>query len=161
MPKATSKAAARNYCFGCGVDNPQSMRLKFTYDAARDRFICRFRLTRRYSGPPGYAHGGIIATILDEAMAKMNRAKQILAVTSQMSVDYLKPVPLNQPLIAESRETKVSGRRRFRAADITNQSGVVLAHATGVFITIDPRRSLGISGDASRRPGQRVKIGAG
>lgn len=134
------------------------MRLKFTYDAARDRFLCRFRLTRRYSGPPGYAHGGIIATILDEAMAKMNRAKQIVAVTSQMSVDYLKPVPLNQSLVVESRETKVSGRRRFRAADITNPSGRVLAHASGVFITIDPSRILGNSGKApSRRPSQRRK----
>ncbi len=58
----------KNYCFVCGKDNPDSMHLRFTYDEDRDCFVCRFRLSKRYTGPPGHAHGGIIATILVEAM---------------------------------------------------------------------------------------------
>jgi len=60
----------KNYCFACGANNPDGMRLRFTYDEERGCFVCRFRLGKRYTGPPGHCHGGIIATILDEAMAR-------------------------------------------------------------------------------------------
>src|SRR6266436_9157598 len=55
----------KNFCFACGKNNPAGMRLKFTYEEERDTFICRFRLGKRFTGPPGHCHGGIIATILD------------------------------------------------------------------------------------------------
>ena len=48
----------RNFCFGCGADNPDGMRLKFKLDGDGKRFICRFKLSKRYVGPPGHAHGG-------------------------------------------------------------------------------------------------------
>ena len=53
----------KNHCFGCGHDNPQGMRLKFSLDEDSRQAICHFKLSRKYTGPPGYAHGGIIATI--------------------------------------------------------------------------------------------------
>jgi uncharacterized protein (TIGR00369 family) len=134
-----------NHCFGCGKENPQSMRLKFTYDEEKRVVASTFRLGKRYSGPPGYCHGGIIATILDEAMAKLNKPNQVTAVTAHMAVDYLKPVPLNKPLRAEAHENKTDGRRRFRDAAILNGEGVVLAQAKGIFITIDPHKMLGRS----------------
>ncbi len=62
----------KNHCFGCGHDNPQGMRLKFSLDEESRQAICHFKLSRKYTGPPGYAHGGIIATILDEAMGKVS-----------------------------------------------------------------------------------------
>jgi uncharacterized protein (TIGR00369 family) len=104
----------KNYCFACGKNNPDGMRLKFVYDDERDGFICRFRLRKRFTGPPGHAHGGIIATILDEAMGKVNRLREVIALTSQISVDYLRPVPLNRPLRVESREVNVHGRRHIK-----------------------------------------------
>ncbi len=55
------------------------MHLKFTYDKKRKTFVCRFRLDERYTGPPGHCHGGIIATILDEAMGKVNKLRQVIA----------------------------------------------------------------------------------
>ena len=60
----------KNGCFACGPDNAAGMHLKFTFDEQRRMFVCRFRLDQRYTGPPGHCHGGIIATILDEAMGK-------------------------------------------------------------------------------------------
>ena len=36
----------KNYCFACGKNNPEGMRLKFTFDEVRDCFVCRFRLGR-------------------------------------------------------------------------------------------------------------------
>jgi len=130
----------KNYCFVCGKDNPDSMRLRFTYDEERGRFVCRFRLGKRYTGPPGHCHGGIIATILDEAMGKVNKLRHVIAVTSEMTVNYLKPVPLQQPLRVESREVKVTGRKHINMAEILNEKGEVLARSQVLFIAIDPHR---------------------
>src|SRR6266496_5834160 len=126
-----------NYCFACGQNNPDGMRLKFILDEERQTFICRFRLGKRYTGPPGHCHGGIIATILDEAMGKVNKLRHVVALTSQITVNYLKPVPLNKPLRVESREVRVRGRQHINMAEILNQKGEVLARGRGLFIAID------------------------
>jgi uncharacterized protein (TIGR00369 family) len=131
-----------NFCFACGSDNPEGMRLRFAYDPKRARFVCRFRLGKRYTGPPGHAHGGIIATVLDEAMGKVNKLRHVIALTSTITVDYLKPVPLNQPLRVESRELRVRGRYHTNAAEILDAKGQILAHSQGVFVAIDPKRSF-------------------
>jgi uncharacterized protein (TIGR00369 family) len=100
----------KNYCFACGMNNPDGMRLKFTLDEPRQTFVCKFRLSKRYTGPPGHCHGGIIATILDDAMGKVNKLHHVIALTKEMTVEYLKPVPLRQPLHVEGREVSVNGR---------------------------------------------------
>jgi uncharacterized protein (TIGR00369 family) len=130
---------ATNRCFACGPDNAAGMQLRFTFDKRRKMFVCRFRLDERYTGPPGHCHGGIIATILDEAMGKVNRIRQVIALTSQMTVDYLRPVPLHQPLRVESREVSVRGRRHVNMGEILNRKGEVLARGQAVFIAIDPQ----------------------
>ncbi|HEU5336279.1 MAG TPA: PaaI family thioesterase [Terriglobales bacterium] len=130
----------KNYCFGCGKNNPEGMRLRFSYDEDRKRFISRFRLGRRYTGPPGHAHGGVIATILDEAMGKVNKLHNVVALTSEITVQYLKPVPLNKSLRVEARGVSVRGRRHINAAEILNERGEVLASSRGTFIAIDPHR---------------------
>jgi uncharacterized protein (TIGR00369 family) len=130
----------KNRCFVCGPDNPAGMHLKFTYDKRRKCFVCRLRLDERYTGPPGHCHGGIIATILDEAMGKVNKLRNVIAVTSQMTVDYLRPVPLNKALLVESRELSVRGRKHVNVGEIINQKGQVLARGRALFIAIDPHR---------------------
>jgi acyl-CoA thioesterase FadM len=55
-------------------------------------------------------------------------------------VDYLKPVPLNEPLHVESREVRVRGRKHINMAEILNPKGEVLARSRGLFIAIDPRK---------------------
>ena len=139
-----------NECFACGPDNIAGMHLKFTYDKQRQRFVCRFRLDERYTGPPGHCHGGIIATILDEAMGKVNKLRQVIALTSQMTVDYLRPVPLNKPLRVESREVSVRGRKHVNTGEILNQKGEVLArgrpvhrHRPGAHVREVWKKSLG------------------
>src|ERR1700677_4166897 len=130
----------KNYCFACGTSNPDSMRLRFTYDEERDCFVCRFRLGKRYSGRPGHCHGGIIACILDDAMGKVNKLHQVIALTREMTVEYLKPVPLHKPLRVEGREVKVEGRTHINAAEILNEKNEVLARSRGTFIAIDPAK---------------------
>ena len=130
----------KNYCFACGKNNPDGMRLRFTYDEDTNRFVSRFRLGKRYTGPPGHCHGGIIATILDEAMGKVNKLRNVVAMTAEIKVNYLKPVPLNKPLRVESREVRVKGRQHVNAAEILNQKGEVLARGEGLFIAIDAQK---------------------
>ena len=130
----------KNYCFGCGKANPDGMRLRFTFDEQRNCFVSRFRLGKRYTGPPGHCHGGIIATILDEAMGKPNRMSEVVALTRTMKVDYLKPVPLNKPLRVEARAVSIKGRYHVNQAEILNANNEVMAKSEGLFIAIDPQK---------------------
>ena len=135
-----SNPAKKNLCFACGKDNPAGMHLKFSLDRERNHFISHFRLSKRYTGPPGHCHGGIIATILDDAMSKLNKLRDVIAATSRMTVEYRRPVPLNKKLRVESREISKRGRRLTRSAEIIDDKGTVLARSRGVFIIIDPQR---------------------
>ena len=130
----------KNHCFVCGDENPDGMHLHFDLDEQRHRYVCHFTLDNRYTGPPGHCHGGIIATILDEAMGKVNKIRDVVAVTSEMTVNYVKPVPLHQPLRVESRELEVNGRKHINIAEILNGKGEILARGRGIFIAIDPQK---------------------
>jgi uncharacterized protein (TIGR00369 family) len=125
----------KNTCFGCGKDNQEGMRLKFRFHG--EEAVCNFRLPKRYQGPPGHAHGGIIATILDEAMGKVNKLRSVIALTKTMEIEYLRPVPLGVPLTAVGSERTVRGRKHFNIAEIRNQAGEVLARSQGLFIAVD------------------------
>ena len=107
-----------NHCFACGKDNDQGMKLKFYFDEESRYAICKFRLGRRFTGPPGHAHGGIIATILDEAMGKVNKLRNVIALTKNMNVEYLKPVPLGTTLTVTGREQQVEGKERARQEEV-------------------------------------------
>ncbi len=132
------------------------MRLRFTLDEERGRAIGRFRIPKRFQGPPGHLHGGIIATILDEAMGKVNKLRSVVALTRSMEIDYLKPVPLQQPLLVEAWEMSVEGRRHINTAEIRNQAGEVLARGKGLFIAIDVAKMFEKHlGDYTRRNGGR------
>jgi uncharacterized protein (TIGR00369 family) len=130
----------KNYCFVCGMNNPDGMRLKFLLDDERQTFVCKFRLSKRYTGPPGHCHGGIIASILDDAMGKVNKLHHVVALTKEMTVEYLKPVPLHRTLRVEGREVSVEGRIHINAAEILNEKNEVLARSRGTFVAIDPEK---------------------
>ncbi len=136
----TSAANIPNYCFACGRDNPDGLGLQFTFDEERKSYVCRFELSRRYTGPPGHAHGGIIATILDEAMGKANRISEVTAVTQSMTVEYLRLVPLGKPLVAEGWQRSVSGRVHVNVAELRSLEGEILARSEGRFIAIDAKK---------------------
>jgi uncharacterized protein (TIGR00369 family) len=116
------------------------MHLKFHLDDATRRFLARVRLSRRFQGPPGHAHGGIIATVLDEAMGKVNRLRSLVALTSDLKVEFLKPTPLGKPLTVEGWEVRKRGRRLTHAAELRDARGQVLARSRGTFVIIDPER---------------------
>ena len=124
-------------CFGCGPDNDSGLKLEFHLNDEHKRFVCNFELPVRFEGPPSHAHGGIIATILDEAMGKVSKLRSIIAVTGTMQVNYIRPVPLSKPLVTEGWEVESMGASTSappRSATPRRSAG----HQSGTFIEIDP-----------------------
>jgi uncharacterized protein (TIGR00369 family) len=129
-----------NTCFGCGGANPQGMKLTFELDETTRRIRGKFRLDAKYQGGPGFVHGGIIATLLDEVMGKVNRFRNVRAVTAELNVEYLRPVPVGEELILEGWEVDKKGRNLYHAGEIRNASGALLARGKGRFVEIDASR---------------------
>ena len=125
-----------NKCFGCGGANDAGMKLTFEQDNAKRKIVGRFILGEAYQGGGGMAHGGIIATLLDEAMGKVCRFREVRAVTAELTVQYLKPVKVDEEIIVEGFETEQKGRNLFLAGEIRNNAGEVLARGSGRFVVI-------------------------
>jgi uncharacterized protein (TIGR00369 family) len=130
-----------NTCFGCGGANDRGMKLTFEQDDATQRIRGAFKLGAEYQGGPGFIHGGIIATVLDEAMGKVCRFRGVRAVTAELIVEYLKPVSVDAPLLIEAYEVEKIGRNLHFVGEIRNQAGVLLARGRGRFVVIEPRES--------------------
>jgi uncharacterized protein (TIGR00369 family) len=148
----TSHKLLKNTCFGCGKDNPDGMHLVFHYDEDGKHAYSDFKLESKYQGPPGHAHGGIIATILDEAMGKVNKLRNVVALTKKMDIEYMKPIPLHAKLRAVGWEKKVDGRKHTNVAEIRDQEGHVLARSEGLFIAIDVEKMFAKFADANQLP---------
>jgi uncharacterized protein (TIGR00369 family) len=129
---------AQNRCFGCGPANPSGLHLEFLL-AEDGSVVCLTTVPDGFEGPPGYLHGGIIATLLDEAMSKAVRACGFTAMTRQMEIDYLRPVPSGAPIRMEGRVVRSEGRKHWTEAKILNKEGTVLAHGKGLFIEVRSR----------------------
>lgn len=128
-----------NQCFGCSASNPQGLHLTFSLDSADPNRITStssVNLTRLHEGPPGYIHGGIIATLLDEAMGKLNLPLGVVAMTRHMEVDYLRPSPLYTSLTLVGTHIRRDGRKLYHRAELMHPDGTVLARAKGLFLVI-------------------------
>jgi uncharacterized protein (TIGR00369 family) len=126
------------HCFGCGPANPEGLHLVFTLDAVAQTSTASVNLSRNHEGPPGHIHGGIVATLMDEAMSKLNRPLGVIAMTRNMEVDYLRPSPLGRDLVLKGHHVRREGRKLFHEAELQLPDGTVLARAKGVFIVLDP-----------------------
>jgi uncharacterized protein (TIGR00369 family) len=130
------------HCFACGPANPQGLHLHFDRnphpETGHPTVTATVNLTRMHEGPPGHIHGGILATLFDEAMSKLNRPLGTLAMTRHMEVDYLRPSPLHQDLTLTGTHERREGRKLFHSAQLRNAEGALLAQAKGLFIAIDP-----------------------
>jgi uncharacterized protein (TIGR00369 family) len=129
-----------NKCFGCGGANAGGMKLTFEQDNVNRRIVGKFVLGERYQGGGGFGHGGIIAVLLDEAMGKVCRFREVRAVTAELTVEYLKPVNVQQEIIVEGCETEQKGRNIFMSGEIRDTAGAVLARGKARFVIIGPKQ---------------------
>jgi uncharacterized protein (TIGR00369 family) len=130
--------AAQNRCFGCGPANPTGLHLEF-FRAEDGTVVCPATIPATFEGARGYLHGGIIATLLDETMSKAVRALGVSAMTRQLEVEYLRPVPSDVPVRLEGRIVRSDGRKHSTEAKILNEHGTELAHGKGLFIEVRAR----------------------
>ena len=132
-----------NSCFGCGGANAEGMKLTFLQDHEKRRIVGRFILGERYQGGGGMAHGGIIAVLLDEAMGKVCRFRQARAVTAELSVQYLRPVSVQDEIVVEGwEESEQKGRNLFHSGEIRNSAGDVLARGKARFVIIGDAKKV-------------------
>src|SRR5437660_5759658 len=89
-------------CFGCGPEHPIGLRVRcFKTD---EGVLAPVFVARRFEGPRGAVHGGIVTTYLDEILAGAAfRATGRLCVTGEITVRFVKPVPLETPLLGRGR----------------------------------------------------------
>lgn len=129
---------AQNRCFGCGEANASGLRLEF-FLAGDGSVVSLPTVPDCFEGPKGFLHGGIIATLLDEAMSKSIRVNGVTAMTRHIEVEYLRPVPSRVPIRLEGRAVQSDGRKHRSEARILNADGDELARAKGLFIEVRPR----------------------
>lgn len=137
IPKKLSPLdhAAQNRCFGCGQANPTGLQLEFL--RAEDGSVVSLpTIPDRFEGPQGLLHGGILATLLDEAMSKAVRARGLTAMTRQIEIDYLRPVPSGAPIRLEGRLVRSEGRKHWTEARILDARHVALATGKGLFVEV-------------------------
>lgn len=146
---------AQNRCFGCGEANDGGLHLKFLL--AEDGTVVSLpTVPDRFEGPVGYLHGGIIATLLDEAMSKAVRARGRAAMTRQMEVDYLRPVPSGVAIRIESSVARNEGRKYWTEARILDASGVTLARSKGLFVEVHTSKMM--TGRHENRPAEDQSV---
>ena len=133
---------AQHNCFGCGELNEIGLHLRF-FTNSQQEVVCRLAVPERFQGPHGFAHGGIIASMLDEAMSKAIHASPhstgLMAMTRHMETDYMRPLPLETPVVLRARQIAVEGRKHFCEATLSDDTGSVLAKGTALFIAIARR----------------------
>ncbi len=120
---------------GTTGENPLGLGLRFTKEAPG--LVARFDPKPGHRGPPGYLHGGIAATVLDETMASLGWAlDDVPCVTATLELRYRKPVPLDgRELRIEAWRDKPEAKRTQRVRGrLLLADGTVCVEATGIFV---------------------------
>ncbi len=125
------------HCFVCGMENPVGLRLRF-YQTAPGEVVAEYTPPEHFQGFPGILHGGITATMLDEAAgrAHMGIDPPRFMYTARLEIKYRKKIPIGQPIKLVGRALE-SRRRIAKAwAGIYNAEGELLAEATAMLMNV-------------------------
>ncbi len=122
-------------CFACGKENPWGLKLDFKRSG--DLVWAEVVFHENYVGYPGIIHGGIVTTVLDEAMAKALLLRGIAALTVELTVRFRKKA---SPGVAYRAEGWIESERRnlYSTAARLLSGKDVLAEARGKFLAVKP-----------------------
>jgi uncharacterized protein (TIGR00369 family) len=121
------------WCFVCGHENPHSIGVTWYVDD-NGVLTSEFILNEAQQGPPGHAHGGASAAILDEAMGLVVWAAGHKVAAVNIEINYHKPLPLNQPLTLETRISQMDERKIFSAGEIKLADSTVAVSGRGIYV---------------------------
>lgn len=121
-------------CFGCGPEHDIGLRVRtFKGDG---EVLAPIVIPRRFEGPPGSAHGGIVAAYLDEILAGAAVSETgRLYLTGELTVRYVKGTPIERPLLGRGRAVRDWGKYIDLEASIEDwETREVVAKATARFL---------------------------
>ena len=120
-------------CFICGSENPHALGLTWYVDE-KGIVSSAFTLTLAQQGPPGHAHGGASAAILDEVMGAAVWQAGYTVAAAKLEVNYRRPVPLDQPVSTRGFITRRRGRKIYAHSEICLPDGTVAVEGRGLYI---------------------------
>ncbi len=128
-------------CFGCGRNNPIGLKLSFQWDGSTVR--AEFTPGEQYQGWLGVIHGGIIATILDEAMAYAAHFTKRNCVTAEMAVKFRRLAPVGEPLAISASIVRNTRKIIRTESQIRLRDGTLVAEGTATQFVVEDRASGG------------------
>ncbi len=131
---ASSRLAHHDLCFGCGQANLFGLQLELQ-PRPGGGVHGRFFVKQDHQGPPGHAHGGVIAAALDEAMALLVHHQGDAAVTAGLELDLVAPAPVGGYVEVEAAIEADTGRRLELTAR-ASMEGREVARARGTFVRV-------------------------
>ena len=123
-------------CFGCGQANLFGLQLELE-PAPGGGVEGRFFVKQDHQGPPGYAHGGVVAAALDEAMALLLFSQGTFAMTGRLEIDLKAPAPVGAFVRVSARVEEEGERTLTLVAEGAGEDGRPLAAAKGTFVRVD------------------------
>jgi acyl-coenzyme A thioesterase PaaI-like protein len=118
-----------------GGSNPTSVELDVRFEG--DDVVADVVLHRAFEGAPGRAHGGIVAAAFDDVTGFVIAQLQEPAFTGELTVRYLAPVPVDEPLELRTRLDGRERRKLFISGEARADS-TVIATCRAIYITVDP-----------------------
>ncbi len=130
-----------NYCFVCGQDNPQGLKIAVTYDAGNLAAETELSLPREYQGWVEVIHGGILATLLDEMMAHAVWHFAGPGLTLSMEVRFHAPLKPGEPIKVRGVLNTPNGKRRQATGEIIRLAdGKKIASGQSRFLLLNPEK---------------------
>jgi acyl-coenzyme A thioesterase PaaI-like protein len=127
-------------CFACGQSHEKGLRLRFTAPGP-ERIRSDFEISASHVGLGRIVHGGIVATVFDEAMVwTLYRWRYQPHVTARMEQRFRGVIEADVPLVVEAEITEDRGRRRKVEAALFGEDdpGKPLAEASGIYLPAAP-----------------------
>ncbi|MFE6982786.1 PaaI family thioesterase [Streptomyces griseus] len=122
-------------CFGCGGTMPGGLHVHVVDDDPQE-LVATARLNTAHQGPPGLAHSGVVAALMDEVISLVLwRLLDRRCLTARLEAAFLVPVPIDRDLEVRARCTGVHGRKVYTSAQVLI-AGTVYAEAAGLFIDV-------------------------
>lgn len=121
-------------CFVCGLKNPNGLKLSFEIDKEKQTLKTTFVASPTFQGWDGIIHGGIISTLLDEAMAKLVHELGFQSVTASLEIRFKKPAPILEPLKIFGTISEMSKRLIRAKAHVAKEDGTILATGVSTFL---------------------------
>ena len=122
------------FCFVCGTRNPIGLKLDFSFDGKTIK--TEFTPRKEHQGYFNIVHGGIIATLLDEAMVKLAIELDMPAVTAQMDVRLRKALNVGEKITISAEILKETRKTLDAYAKAVTSDGILAADATGKLVKV-------------------------